>query len=113
MAVWRTVPANLVHGPEKAVKVFIPCALVLRPAAAFANAVRYRGPATLVLDTAASIGFDRLGGRAMAHCGAAALRRHLDEHILWPLMRQGMEIVAGLYWDLGDPATGVPKSHRS
>ena len=36
-----------------------------------------------------------------------------DEHILWPLMRQGMEIIAGLYWDLGDPATGVPKSHHS
>ena len=36
-----------------------------------------------------------------------------DEHILWPLMRQGMEIIAGLYWDLGDPATGVPKSHQS
>ncbi len=36
-----------------------------------------------------------------------------DEHILWPLMRQVMEIIAGLYWDLGDPATGVPKSHHS
>ena len=36
-----------------------------------------------------------------------------DEHILWPLMRQGMEIIAGLYWDLGDPATGVPKCHHS
>ena len=34
-----------------------------------------------------------------------------DEHILWPLMREGMELIAGLYWDLGDPATGVPGRH--
>ena len=32
------------------------------------------------------------------------------EHIIWPLMREGMEIIAGLYWDLGDPETGVPGS---
>ncbi len=31
-----------------------------------------------------------------------------DEHIIWPLMREGMEIIAGLYWDLGDSETGVP-----
>jgi acetylornithine deacetylase/succinyl-diaminopimelate desuccinylase-like protein len=31
-----------------------------------------------------------------------------DEHIIWPLMREGMEIIAGLYWDLGDPESGVP-----
>ncbi len=31
-----------------------------------------------------------------------------DEHIIWPLMREGMGIIAGLYWDLGDPETGVP-----
>jgi acetylornithine deacetylase/succinyl-diaminopimelate desuccinylase-like protein len=33
-----------------------------------------------------------------------------DEHIIWPLMREGMEIIAGLYWDLGDPETGVPRT---
>ena len=28
-----------------------------------------------------------------------------DEHILKPLMREGMRRVTGIYWDLGDPAT--------
>jgi hypothetical protein len=26
------------------------------------------------------------------------------------VMREGMEIIAGLYWDLGDPETGVPRT---
>ena len=26
-----------------------------------------------------------------------------NEHILWPLTREGMELVTGVYWDLGDP----------
>jgi hypothetical protein len=75
LAVRRTVPANLVHRSEKAVKVFVSRALVFGPAAAFANTVCYGGSATLVLDPAAGIGFDRLGeGRAMAHSGAVAPR---------------------------------------
>ncbi len=28
-----------------------------------------------------------------------------NEHILKPLMREGMRHVTGIYWDLGDPAT--------
>ncbi|MDA0997709.1 MAG: M20 peptidase family dipeptidase, partial [Proteobacteria bacterium] len=28
-----------------------------------------------------------------------------DEHILWPLSRDGMALVTGVYWDLGDPDT--------
>ena len=29
-----------------------------------------------------------------------------DEHILKPLMREGMRHVTGIYWDLGDEAMG-------
>ena len=28
-----------------------------------------------------------------------------NEHILWSLTREGMSLVTGIYWDLGDPAT--------
>ena len=28
-----------------------------------------------------------------------------NEHILWPLTREGLELVTGVYWDLGDPET--------
>ena len=28
-----------------------------------------------------------------------------DEHILLPLMREGMRHVTSIYWDLGDPET--------
>ena len=28
-----------------------------------------------------------------------------NEHILWSLTREGMELVTGVYWDLGDPET--------
>ncbi len=29
-----------------------------------------------------------------------------NEHILWSLTREGMSIVTGIYWDLGDPSGG-------
>ncbi|HEX9568680.1 MAG TPA: M20 family metallopeptidase [Rhodospirillales bacterium] len=32
------------------------------------------------------------------------------EHILWPVVREGMQIVAGVYWDLGEPGTPAPTS---
>jgi len=28
-----------------------------------------------------------------------------DEHILWSLTREGMELVTGVYWDMGSPET--------
>ena len=28
-----------------------------------------------------------------------------NEHIIWPLTREGLELITGVYWDLGDPAT--------
>ena len=28
-----------------------------------------------------------------------------NEHIIWPLTREGMQLVTGVYWDLGDPET--------
>ena len=28
-----------------------------------------------------------------------------NEHILWSLTREGMGLVTGVYWDLGDPET--------
>jgi hypothetical protein len=29
-----------------------------------------------------------------------------NEHILRPLMREGLEIVTSVYWDIGDPEEG-------
>ena len=29
-----------------------------------------------------------------------------NEHILRPLMREGLEIVTSVYWDIGDPEDG-------
>ena len=26
-----------------------------------------------------------------------------NEHIIWPLTREGLELVTSVYWDLGDP----------
>ena len=31
-----------------------------------------------------------------------------DEHILWSVAREGMEIVTGIYWVLGNPETPLP-----
>ena len=32
-----------------------------------------------------------------------------DEHILWSLIREGLELVTGIYWDLGDPDKTPPR----
>lgn len=32
-----------------------------------------------------------------------------NEHILWPLTREGLELVTGVYWDLGDPDVTPPR----
>ena len=32
-----------------------------------------------------------------------------NEHILWSLTREGMELVTGVYWDLGDPDVTPPR----
>ncbi len=31
-----------------------------------------------------------------------------DEHVLKPICREGMQVMAGLFWDIGDPDSGVP-----
>lgn len=36
-----------------------------------------------------------------------------NEHILWSLTREGMELVTGVYWDLGDPATGYKRERTA
>jgi acetylornithine deacetylase/succinyl-diaminopimelate desuccinylase-like protein len=33
-----------------------------------------------------------------------------DEHLLRPVAREALQIMAGLFWDLGDPALGAPAS---
>ena len=39
-------------------------------------------------------------------CGvtrSAAVAYAPDEHLLAPLAREGLQVMAGLYWDLGEP----------
>ncbi|MEK9672427.1 MAG: M20 family metallopeptidase [Rhodospirillaceae bacterium] len=36
-----------------------------------------------------------------------------NEHILWSLTREGMELVTGVYWDLGDPETAYKIEGRA
>jgi len=42
------------------------------------------------------------------HSYASCSQHAPNEHILLSTMRDAMAIMAGLYWDLGDPATGLP-----
>jgi hypothetical protein len=36
------------------------------------------------------------------HSYASCSQHAPNEHVLRPLMRQGLEIMAGLFWDLGE-----------
>jgi len=40
------------------------------------------------------------------HSYAGCLQHAPNEHMLKPLMREGLRHVTGIYWDLGDPKTG-------
>ncbi len=42
------------------------------------------------------------------HSYTACLQHAPDEHILLPLCREALALMAGLYWDLGDPEEGTP-----
>ena len=42
------------------------------------------------------------------HSYAGCSQHAPDEHLLGSVARQGLEIMAGLFWDLGDPGTGMP-----
>ena len=35
-----------------------------------------------------------------------------NEHLLAPVAREALEIMTGLFWDLGDSSTGLPARHR-
>jgi hypothetical protein len=41
------------------------------------------------------------------HSYPACAQHAPDEHLLAPVAREGLRIMAGLYWDLGEPA-GLP-----
>jgi hypothetical protein len=43
----------------------------------------------------------------LPHSYAACSQHAPNEHLLLPLVREGLEIMAGLFWDLGEP--GTPK----
>jgi acetylornithine deacetylase/succinyl-diaminopimelate desuccinylase-like protein len=42
------------------------------------------------------------------HSYPACAQHAPNEHLLAPLAREGLQIMAGLYWDLGDAATNTP-----
>jgi hypothetical protein len=44
------------------------------------------------------------------HSYAACSQHWPDEHILVPLTRSALEVMAGLYWDLGEGGTPARKS---
>jgi acetylornithine deacetylase/succinyl-diaminopimelate desuccinylase-like protein len=46
------------------------------------------------------------------HSYASCSQHWPDEHILMPLSRNALEVMAGVYWDLGE-GTGVPKIARA
>jgi acetylornithine deacetylase/succinyl-diaminopimelate desuccinylase-like protein len=42
------------------------------------------------------------------HSYASCSQHAPNEHVLLSLLRDAMAVMAGLYWDLGDPASGLP-----
>ena len=46
------------------------------------------------------------------HSYPACSQHAPDEHLLAPLARQGLEIMAGLWWDLGEQAAALPRLAR-
>jgi acetylornithine deacetylase/succinyl-diaminopimelate desuccinylase-like protein len=47
------------------------------------------------------------------HSYAACSQHAPDEHMLKPVARQGLAVMAGLYWDLGDAALPRPATQKS
>ena len=45
------------------------------------------------------------------HSYAACSQHAPDEHLLAPVVRQALELMAGLYWDLGEEARALPRRH--
>ena len=43
------------------------------------------------------------------HSYAACSQHAPDEHLLAPVARQALELMAGLFWDLGDEAASLPR----
>jgi hypothetical protein len=43
------------------------------------------------------------------HSYAACSQHAPNEHLLAPVARQALEIMAGLFWDLGDEAGSLPR----
>lgn len=46
------------------------------------------------------------------HSYAACSQHAPDEHLLAPVVRQALELMAGLYWDLGEEAAALPRRAR-
>jgi acetylornithine deacetylase/succinyl-diaminopimelate desuccinylase-like protein len=45
------------------------------------------------------------------HSYAACSQHAPDEHLLVPVVREALQIMAGLFWDLGEQATTLPRLH--
>jgi hypothetical protein len=43
------------------------------------------------------------------HSYAACCQHAPDEHLLAPVARQALELMAGLFWDLGEQAAALPR----
>jgi hypothetical protein len=43
------------------------------------------------------------------HSYAACSQHAPNEHLLAPVVRQALELMAGLYWDLGEEAPALPR----
>ena len=46
------------------------------------------------------------------HSYASCSQHAPNEHLLLPLVRQGLELMAGLFWDLGEPGTPFDRSRE-
>ena len=46
------------------------------------------------------------------HSYAGCSQHAPNEHLLAPIAREGLGLMAGLFWDLGDPDTPAPKKTK-
>jgi acetylornithine deacetylase/succinyl-diaminopimelate desuccinylase-like protein len=47
------------------------------------------------------------------HSYAACSQHAPDEHLLLPVAREAMQLMAGLYWDLAEAGAGLPRRPRA
>jgi len=47
------------------------------------------------------------------HSYAACQQHAPDEHLLAPVAREALQLMAGLFWDLGEQAAALPRQRSS